>query len=510
MPDFMLGIDSGGTAVKVAVVAPDGTERAVRGTTHPTLTPAPGQAERDPGRVWHCLGADIRAVLADAGIAGADVAGVGITGYGNGLWLVDEAGEPVGNGVLTSDLRAASICRDWRVEEQDETTRRHRAHTAAWPGKPMPLLAWLKRHDPDRLDRAWASVSSKDFLRARLTGRVASEVSDQSSSGYAPLDRRSNDPAMLASVGLEEFARLMPPLLEPLEVAGEVTAAAAAATGLRAGTPVSAGCSDNLAVMLGTAAITPAEVVVMAGTWGLHQCFLNALPADPTAVFLTHGLEPGSWLAIEGSPTSAGQLDWFVERFIRSQRPGIGDEELFAELNREVAALDPHAPPVLFFPYLNGAIDQSSARGSLIGLSNWHGLPHVVRGVMEGIVFEHRRHFDRLVALRGRPPSVRFAGGAARSQPWRQMFAAALDLPLVVPTGRELGALGAAILASVAIGRHADLAGAVAAMTRTGGEIVPDPGLAALMAGRYGIWREVSASLSPHWDAIIGGPGAAG
>ncbi|HEX2526332.1 MAG TPA: FGGY-family carbohydrate kinase [Geminicoccus sp.] len=508
MAEFMLGIDSGGTAVKVAVIASDGTEVAVRGTTHPAITPKPGHAERDPERVWRCLGADIHKVLADAGISGEDVDGIGVTGYGNGLWLVDEAGHAVMNGVLTLDLRAASLCTAWRNEEQDEATRRRRAHAAAWPGKPMPLLAWLHRHAPDTIARGRFALSSKDFLRARLTGRVAGEVSDQSSGGFSPVQSRRNEPAMMECVGLGDLVRLMPPLLEPMDIAGEVTAEAADLTGLRAGTPVSAGCSDNLAVMLGTAAIGPDDVVVMAGTWGLHQCFLSELPADETAIFLTHGLVPGSWLAIEGSPTSAGQLDWFVERFIRSQRPDIADDVLFAEINAAVAPLDPAAPPIFFFPYLNGAMDQSSARASLIGMTNWHGLPHTVRGVMEGIAFEHRRHFDRLAALRGRPSAARFAGGAARSVPWREIFAAALNLPLVLPAGRELGALGAAILASVAIGRHPDLASAVAAMTRTVGEVQPDRALAGLLDRRYRIWRNLARALAPHWDEVIDGGGA--
>ena len=504
----MLGIDSGGTAVKVAVIAADGTEVAVRGTTHPALTPAPGHAERDPDRVWRRLGNDIQAALKDAHVTGDDIAGIGVTGYGNGLWLVDEAGNAVMNGILTSDLRAASLCKAWRSEEQDDATRRRRANVAAWPGKPMPILAWLKRHAPETLQASSYAISSKDYLRAKLTGRVASEVSDQSSGGYSPVQHRGNDPAMLEAVGLGDLARLMPPMLECLDIAGGVTPEAATATGLKAGTPVGAGCSDNLAVMLGSASVRPSDVVVMAGTWGLHQSFLTELPDDETVIFLTHGLAPGSWLAIEGSPTSAGQLDWFVERFIRSQRPDIADELLFAELNDMVAATDPKDPPIFFFPYLNGAMDQSSARSSLIGMTNWHGLAHAVRGVMEGIAFEHRRHFDRLVALRGRPSSVRFAGGAARSVPWRNIFAGALDLPLVLPTGKELGALGAAILASVAVGRHPDLPTAVAAMTRISGEVRPDPQLARLLDRRYAIWRSLSDALAPHWDEVVNGGGS--
>ena len=503
VPEFMLGIDSGGTAVKVAVIGPDGREVAARGTTHPVLTPAPGHAERDPDRAWRCLADDIKGALSDAGIAGADIAGIGVTGYGNGLWLLDADGQAVHNGVLTSDLRAASICRQWQSQPVDEPTRLRRANVAAWPGKPMPILSWLDRRAPDVLARARHAVSSKDYLRGKLTGRVASEVSDQSSGGYSPVQHRGNDPAMLDSVGLGHLARLMPPILEPTDIAGTVTGEAAAATGLAAGTPVCAGCSDNLAVMLGTGAITTSDVVVMAGTWGLHQCFLEELPADPSAIFLTHGLTRASWLAIEGSPTSAGQLDWFVERFIRSQRPGLSEPVLFEELNRAVETVDPNSPPVLFFPYLNGAIDQSSARGSLIGLANWQGLGHVARGIMEGITFEHRRHFDRLVRLRGRPDRVRFAGGAAKSLPWRAMFAAALGVPLVLTEAKELGALGAAILASVAIGRHADLTAAVGAMTGNGHLVPPDPDLVDLFARRYAIWREVALALAPHWDAII-------
>ena len=503
MADFLLGIDSGGTAVKVAVFGMDGREVAVRGTTHPVLTPAPGHAERDPHRTWRCLANDIKAAMADAGISGADVAGVGITGYGNGLWLVDADGQPVGNGVLTSDLRAASICRDWQDEPVDEPVRTRRANVAAWPGKPMPLLAWMAKHRPGELIDARHVLASKDYLRARLTGKVAGEVSDQSSGGFASPERRANDPAMLQSVGLDEFAYLMPPVLEPLDVAGEICWEAADATGLAAGTPVSAGCSDNLAVMLGTASIGLDDVVVMAGTWGLHQRFLDRLPARQDAIFLVHGLLPGTWLAIEGSPTSAGQLDWFVERFIRSQRPELPESVLFAELNAAVERLDAADPPVLFFPYLNGAMDHSSARGSLIGLANWQGLPHLVRGVMEGITFEHRRHFDRLAALTGRPDAVRFAGGAAKSAPWRQMFAAALDVPLFLPPAVELGALGSAILASVAIGRQPDLPSAVAAMTLPGERVLPDPAQARRYSKRYRVWREVAKALAPHWDQII-------
>jgi L-xylulokinase len=502
--DFILGIDAGGTAVKAAIYSLDGRELGPTVRNCRPLTPAPGYVERDPLQLWKDVAATVRTALAGAGLTGADIAAVGITGYGNGIYLVDAVGEPVANGLTSSDTRAVDLVAAWREAglEAEEVALTGKPF---WPGSSLSVLAWFDRHRPEVLDRAAAALSCKDYLRFKLTGEIGAEITDQSTASLVPLAGRQRDPLILGIVGLAHRAPLLPALLEPYALAGLVTARAAAETGLRPGIPVSAGCCDNLAVMYGTGAIGFGEVVVMSGTWGLHQVILDRRPPSGMVGFLCHAAEQGQWLLIEGSPSSASSFEWFVETFLRRPgREGEAAETAYELSNTALAATRPDDPPVYFLPFLNGAIDDMRARGSLVGLSSWHHLGHAVRAIYEGVAFEHRRHLETLLRVCPRPAAARFAGGPARSPAWSEIFAAALGLRLDIPRGTEFGARGAAILAAVGNGTFADIATAVAAMTRLSHAIEPEPALRALLDRRFAAYSRLHASLRPFWQ-VSGG-----
>src|SRR5262249_35615734 len=152
-------------------------------------------------------------------------------------------------------------------------------------------------------------------------------------------------------------------------------------------------------------------------------------PAIGVVGFVCHAAEPGQWLLIEGSPSSASSFEWFLDTFLRR---GEGEPAEFAyELSKTaLAATNPEDPPVFFLPFLNGARDDMHARASLAGFTTWHRLGHAVRAVYEGVAFEHRRHFERLLQACARPPRARFAGGPVRSREWSEIFAASLGLEL--------------------------------------------------------------------------------
>lgn len=506
MADFFLGIDAGGTAVKVAVISATGRECGVAGTTLRAAHPAPGFSERDPEAMWQALCENTRRAMAMAGIAAADIAAIGVTGYGNGLYLVDAQGRPTTPGILAPDIRAADIVAAWQRDGR-EAAQLKRTWQRSWAGKPAPLLAWFQRHRPQVLAASSHLLMCKDYLRYRLTGHLAAEVSDLSTSGQIPGDRRCIDPALFDLLGLGDCQRLIPPVIESLTIAGGLTPAAAEAMGLRPGIPVSAGCCDNLAIMYGSGVADSAGIVVISGTWGLHQSFLDRPVTDGSLVIVAHGALPGEYLAIEGSPTSAGTLEWFFDAFMRGL-PGMKADDnsaatdLYEACNQAVAATGADDPPVYFLPYLNGAIDDAAARGSFIGFSAWHRFGHAIRAIYEGVAFEHRRHLDRLLLARSRPAMARFAGGAARSVIWSEIFASTLGLPLEKPRASELGALGAAILASVASGHHRDLASASAAMTGISQTVLPQPALRRQLDRRYDVYRDLSAALAPHWSAV--------
>ncbi len=501
MADFILGIDAGGTAVKAAVYSLNGEEQGVTARPLRPITPRPGHNERDPEFLWQETCAVIRAALAGAGVSGADIAAVGITGYGNGLYLLDSDGKAIGNGILSSDQRAASIVEAWRAEGKERELIAH-TYKPYWQGGPLPLLAWFKQNEPAMLARATTLLTCKDYLRFRLTGNRFAELTDQSTSTALGGSSRALDRHVFALAGVEDQMKLWPPLIEPFAVAGTITAAAAAATGLREGTPVPAGCTDNIAVMYGTGAIDNGQMIIMAGTWGLQQVFLDYAMADGNVGFICDAPEPGRWIYCEGSPTSAASFEWFVDTFLR--RPGSTEpaDTVYELCNAAIAQTDPDEPAVYFLPFLNGAYDDADARASLIGFSTWHHLGHAVRAVYEGVAFEHRRHFERLIRAFPRPSRARFCGGAVRSRAWAEIFASALDLTLEVPKGAEFGARGVAMLAAVTVGLFPDIAAAAAAMTSLSHEIAPNPRLREILERRYPIYRRLTGALAPLWREI--------
>jgi L-xylulokinase len=503
MAQYILGIDAGGTAVKAAVYSLTGEELGVTAHALRPITPEPGHYERDPELLWTALCGVIRASMTKAGVTGEDIATVGLTGHGNGFYLVDREQRAIGNGILSSDLRTAPMVERWRAEGR-EKEHIARALKPIWYTNTAPLLAWFKANRPDVLKSAAAALPCKDYLRLRLTGRLHAEITDQSTSTVIGGFARRLDPALFALADVPELTGLVPPPIEPTAIAGTITAAAAAATGLREGTPVPAGCTDNNAVMLGTGAIENSQMIIMSGTWGLHQVYLDYALTDGNVGFICHAIEPGRWIYCEGSPTSAGSFEWFVDTFLRQPGSTEPADQVYDRCNAAIAETDPEEPPVFFLPFLNGAYDNSNARAALVGFATWHRLGHAVRAIYEGVAFEHRRHYERLIKAFPRPSRARFCGGAVRSRAWAEIFASVLDLTLDVPRGAEFGARGAAMLAGVACGLFPDIAAAAEAMTGLSHAIAPDARLRAILDRRYPIYRDLHTALAPHWLATAG------
>ncbi len=498
----IIAFDAGGTAVKAALYDASGVERAVAAVGMPPLHPAPGFLERDPEAMWAAVCDVARKVLAVSGVEPSSIAAVGLTGYGNGLFLIDRDGRPVRNAILSPDQRAQGVVARWRAEGA-EARSVQLTYNAQFAGKPLPLIAWLETHEPESLERADRALFCKDYLRFRLTGEVGLEISDMSSASLTDQRLRRWTPAALDCFGLGGYARLFGDGVEPLSVAGAVTRSAAAETGLVAGTPVSAGYADGPAMALGLGATDESLISVIAGTWGLNQVATRTPSTDGSVAAVISGPRPGEFVLTDAGPTSASAFEWFVDSIIgRADMSRRGREALFDFCNEEVrrARADGEAP--YFLPYLNGRLEQPEARACFIGLASWHGLPEMVRAVYEGVAFEHRGHIDHLLIGREQPRAARFAGGAARSRPWLEIFASAIDLPLELSSVSELGALGAAIVAAVGVGLYPDLDAAVAAMTRVTRRIDPEPGLTKILARRRGAFNTLRDALSPTWATL--------
>jgi L-xylulokinase len=496
MAKYLLGIDNGSTMAKAALFATDGTELAVASRKVELLSPMPGWSERDSEKVWRDTADAIREVIAKARINPADIACIACTGYGNGLHLVDVAGRPVRNGINSMDSRARRYVEQWLADGVDlqvlpKTTQ------CLWPAQPNALLRWLRDHEPESVRKAAAALMCKDYIRARLCGTLHAELTDMSGTSLMNVVTANYDDEVLELFGLADLKRLLPPLVKSAEIVGEVTSDAAALTGLKAGTPVAGGLFDIDACALSSGIVDGRQMSLVAGTWGCNQ-YIAREPVADKGLFMTSCYAiPGWYLMLEGSPTSASNLEWFVTEFMQAEKRA--GQPVFDLANQMAASVKPRDADIIFLPFLYGSNASPDARATFVGLQGRHTRAHVVRALYEGIVFGHTTHIQHLLKFRPPPEVIRITGGAARSEVWMQMFADCFQIPVEIPTGTELGALGVAIAAAVACGCHADFPQAVAAMTRIARRYEPDATLHNVYAAKFQKYAEVIRALEPVW-----------
>ena len=502
MSKYLLGVDNGCTMAKAALFTAEGQELAVASRKSDMLDTQPGWAEFDMEQIWTNAAGAIREVIERAGIDPSRIACVACAGHGNGLYLVDEAGRPVRNAIGSADGRARQYVDEW-AKENVLARIRPKTMQAIWPAQPNALLRWLADHEPESIARASWALMCKDFVRAQLTGEIYMERTDMSGTSLLDVGSGDYDDDVLAAWGLAELKHLLPPLRDSAEICGKVTTEAASATGLVEGTPVAGGLFDIDACGLASGMIDEQALCMVAGTWGCNQ-YASREPVVSENVFMTSRYcIPGYYLMLEGSPTSASNLEWFVGQFFQAEQERASAEggNVYDLCNDLVAATSPKDSEILFLPFLYGSHAGPDAKACLFGLDGWQTRGHVLRAIYEGVVFSHKWHVDRLLQFRTAPATIRLTGGAARSEIWAQMFADVFQVPVEVPEGTELGALGAAVCAAVAADVHGSYEEACAAMVRLARTYVPNAELADCYRAKYDRYQQMLTVMEPAWKA---------
>jgi L-xylulokinase len=496
---YLLGVDNGGTVAKAALFDLVGREVAAASNRNETLSPRPGWAEFDMERHWEATAASIRQAVAGAGIRAGQIAAVACTGHGNGLYLVDGDGKPVRNAVFSADARAQSWIDRWTSQGVDKAVR-PKTMQALWPGQPNALLAWLQEHEPQTLDRARWILMCKDFTRLRLTGEACGEVTDMSGTSLMDLNTGRYDRAILDAFGIAAVEDKLPPIRQSADVCGRVTAAAADRTGLAEGTPVAGGLFDIDACGLASALLDENDLSVVLGTWSINQ-YVSTTPVVDDVFMTSRYCVPGYYLMLEGSATSASNLEWFISQFLDGQAETARQrgENIYDWVNRQVAGTGPDEAGILFLPFLYGSNAAAGASACLVGLSDRHQRRHVLRAVYEGVVFGHMTHFERLLNVRPMPGRILASGGAARSNVWMQILADVYQLPVEVAEGSELGALGASICAAVAAGIYGNFQEACRNMVRFSRRIEPDAQTAPIYQAKYARYKRFLEAMQPAW-----------
>ena len=453
---YLVGIDIGGTFVKAVVFSMDGRELGIGSASVPVTASQAGWSDLDADLLWARTAGAIREALGATTIDPGEIAGVGLSGTGNGLAVLDASMRTVRPIILSSDTRAAGIVEEWQAAGLPAATF-PLIRQGLWSGQPAALLAWFARHEPDTYARIEHVMLCKDWVRHRLTGELGTDVTDATAAGLADVVSGTYATSVFEMLGLGRLGRLLPPIAPPATVGGRITADAAAATGLAAGTPVAVGLFDCAATAVGAGCFDPGQVCLIIGTWSINEVVVDEPILAPSIAFETAHALRDRWLLLEASQTSATNLAWYLDQFGRPERE-LADQratDIYSILDEIVATAPLGAEGVSFHPYLRGSVTNPAARAALVGLGAWHDRSHVIRAVYEGIAFSHLDHVEHLrqVVPVG---EVRLTGGGSRSPIWSQMFADILGVPAVVPATTEAGAFGAAIDAAVAVGLAKD------------------------------------------------------
>lgn len=496
---YVLGLDAGSSVVKAACFDTNGRMLSVASQRTPLNRPGSGRVEADPELCWQATCTVLRQAIEQSGVASEEIMGLGLTAAMVGLWLLDAEQTPLRPGINWEDSRT-QLMLDRMVAKNPGLMSQIFASSGSvlQQGCTLPLLAALAEEEPEVVTRARAAVSYKDFLRARLTGRIAI---DRTEAAVAPGDARAQSvsPAMRRLFGLEHLSHLFPEPLDSTEMAGHLTADAASVTGLPEGLPVTVGCGDVPATVIGSGGLAPGSATAVLGT----TCMLGRVSETPIFtppdLGLLFSLPGGTWYRAMVNVAGTLNLDWAMQLLAPDF---VAAEDGFARLNDHVAAVPVGARGVSYLPYLSESgiiapVADPTARAQFAGLAPVHGRAEMLRAVFEGVAFAIA---DLAEALELAPDvQVTLTGGGSNSELWCDIIAEVLDREIAVPEGSEFGARGAAMLAAVMCGAHPDIATASKGLKQLGARVHRPTGDAAVA------WQNARATYTKHRDRLLQG-----
>jgi xylulokinase len=494
----MLGLDVGTSGAKAVLIAADGGVLATATEEYPLSTPQPLWSEQDPADWWRGSQAALGRVVAESGVSGTEIVGLGLTGQMHGAVFLDER---------DAVIRPAMLWNDGRTQAQCDAITAHVgaerliaiAGNPALTGFQAPKALWLRDHEPQHYDRVRRLLLPKDYIRLLLTGEYASDASD--AAGTLLLDLQARDWSQPILDALEIPRAWLPRVYEGPEVTGRLRPEVAASLGLPAGLPVVAGGGDNAAAAIGTGIIAEGAISASIGTSGVLFAHSDTIRLDPQGRLhsFCHAT-PGAYHLMAVTLSAGGSFQW-LRNTLRAVDPALSYDQLVALAQQT----PPGAEGLLFLPYLSGERTPHRdplARGALIGLTQRHTLGHIARAVMEGVVFS-LRDGQEIMAELGLPlTEVRAIGGGARSSVWRQMQADILGTPIVTMRAEEGPAFGAALLAGVGAGLYPDVPAAVAAAVATSATVTPQPEAQRVYADLYPRYRQLYGALQPTFNAL--------
>jgi erythritol kinase len=467
--DVIIGIDAGTSVIKSVAFTLEGKQLAHCAIANSYDTVAGGGVEQDPIRTWKDTVNTLKGLHERIPNLSERVAAISVTGQGDGTWLIDSDGLPVGGGWLWLDARAGALVEEFQ-RGPHQRARFELTGTGFAACQQSAHLMWMKIHDPVALRKSSVAFHCKDWLYMNLTGERVTDPSEGCFT-FGDFRTRQYSEDLLEMMDLRDCGRLLPPMLDGAQEHHALSDDAAKATGLVPGTPVILGYVDVICTALGAGLYDKDEKpgCTIIGSTGIHMnlvsgCDNVVLNPDCTGFTMLMPVE-GFYSQMQSNMASTLNIDWLLDMAV-----GLFADQGLVRTRKELLTfidtwLSSSIPGELIYqPYIaeageRGPIIDSTARAGFIGLNTSHGFADLVRSVVEGLALAAR---DCYTAMGTVPEEIRLTGGAARSQALRQVFGNVLGTSLRTSSREEAGAAGAAMIAAVSIGHYASMDDCVA------------------------------------------------
>jgi xylulokinase len=452
---YLLGIDIGTSGTKSTLVDIQGLEITSSLVEYPLYQPQIGWAEQDPNDWWNATRETCKKILSQSGINPRDIAGIGLTGQMHGLVMLDEKGEVLRRSIIWCDQRTENECKQITSVVGREKLLDITANPSI-TGFTASKILWVRNHEPDLFSKCKKILLPKDYIRYKLTGEFATDVSD--ASGMQLLDVKNRRWSQEVLNKLELDIELLAKVYESPEITGRITSPTSFQTGLLEGTPVVAGAGDNEAAAVGVGAVVDNKAFTTIGTSGVVFAHTKKMKFDPLGRVHTFcSAVPGEWHVMGVTQAAGLSLQWFKNNFCHEEIWRSTKEQLDPyEIMSEEASLIPiGSNKLIYLPYLMGERTphlDPSCRGVFFGLSAMHTRMDLIRAVMEGVTFSLLDCVNIFREMDISFPEMLICGGGGRSHLWRSMISDNFNCKVKTLGSAEGPAFCCAILASVGVG----------------------------------------------------------
>jgi xylulokinase len=501
--DCVIGCDVGSQGVKAVLLSIEGQLLGEASAGYAIEYPRPTWAEQ-PAEAWlNSITDAIGALRASAGVAPDHIRAIGLDAQVDGVVAVDAAGKPLRPAIIWMDRRAVPQC-GAIAKTADPAHLFQLSGLNLDPSHVAPKIRWLAENEPDHYEQAAHFLLPGSYVGYHLTGEMAVDYSNASSTLLMDVRRREWSAELCArfDISLERLSPIRP----ATDVLGRLRPTIAAQLGLSARTLVLVGSGDEHAACLGAGLARPGLVCDIAGT-AEPVCAASPEPVfDSTGLVETHcHADPDLWLLENPGFVSGANYRWFRDQFAPLEVAAAGERGLdpYDLLNDLAASVPPGSEGLILLPCLMGAMTptwNAWARGVFFGFTLAHRRAHFVRAVLEASAYAVRDITDRMRRM-GLPLDVmRVVGGGARSRLWRQIKADVTGLPVELPLTTETTALGAAMLALVGAGACGSLAQAAERTVRILETLDPHPETQARYEDCYQLYRTAYFALLPVFE----------